>query len=638
MTTGAFDRRLLAPMMLGTVLNPVNSSIISVALVPIGAAFGAPPSRTAWLISALYLATAIGQPVVGRLIDLYGPRRLFLAGTALTGIAGVAGALAPNLGVLIAARVVLGFGTCAGYPAAMYLIRSEARRTGHDSPAGVLTALAVTTQTIAVIGPSLGGLLIGVGGWRTTLAVNIPLSAAGLLLGALRLPRTPRARQRRAWASLDLPGMALFAVMLVCLLLFLMNPGAGTWYLPVLTIAAGTGFAWRELRVAQPFIDLRVLGGNLPLLATYARALLAYVVSYAFLYGYTQWMEEGRGLSAAQTGLAQLPLFVVAIGVSAVTGRRAGVRGKFLVGAAGQVAACAMLLFLTPGSGVGLLLAVAIVFGVPQGLNSLALQNSVYYQADPDRMGSSAGLLRTFGYLGAIVASAASGLFFGRRADTGGLHHLALFLLVIAVAFLVLTLVDRSLGAAPTKGSMTMTKSALLVMDVQQAITGRVSDDGYLPRLAGALAAARGAGIPVMYVVIGFRSGHPETSKANKSFAALPPGAFTEDDPGAAIHPAVAPEPGEAVITKKRVSAFTGSDLRLLLRSAEIDHLILTGIATSGVVLSTLREAADLDYRLTVLSDGCVDSDAEVHQVLTGKVFPRQAEVTTIDDWAGALT
>src|SRR4051794_29101361 len=137
-------------MILGSILNPINSSIISVSLVPIGVAFGAPPAQTAWLISALYLATAIGQPVVGRLIDLYGPRRLFLAGASLTGVAGVVGTLAPGLGVLIVARVLLGCGTCAGYPAAMYLIRSEARRTGHDSPAGVLTALAVATQTIAV--------------------------------------------------------------------------------------------------------------------------------------------------------------------------------------------------------------------------------------------------------------------------------------------------------------------------------------------------------------------------------------------------------------------------------------------------------------------------------------------------------
>jgi MFS family permease len=440
-------------MMLGSVLNPVNSSIISVSLVPIGVAFGAPPAQTAWLISALYLATAIGQPVMGRLIDLYGPRRLFLAGTSLTGIAGIAGTLAPNLGVLILARVLLGFGTCAGYPAAMYLIRSEAKRTGHDSPAGVLTALAVATQTIAVIGPSLGGLLIGLGGWRITLALNIPLAAAGLVLGALRLPKaaTPeRDEHEHRITGLDPAGIALFAAMLVSLLLFLMNPRADHWYLLVLAAGAGTGFTIRELRAATPFIDLRVLSGNLPLVATYARTLLAYVVAYAVLYGFTQWMEDGRGLSAAHAGLAQLPMFAVAILVSTTTGRRKGVRAKLLVGATGQIAACALLLLLHSGSTIWLLVAVSVVFGVPQGLNNLALQNSVYYQAEPERMGSSAGLLRTFGYLGAIVASAANGAFLSQRADTTGLHHLTWFMLAIAILFLAVTVADPGLSRVGT--------------------------------------------------------------------------------------------------------------------------------------------------------------------------------------------
>lgn len=441
----AFDRRLLAPMILGSVLNPVNSSIISVALVPIGRAFGASPSGTAWLISALYLATAIGQPVVGRLIDLFGPRRLFLAGTALAGAAGVLGALAPDLGTLIAARVLLGFGTCAGYPASMYLIRSEAGRTGRDSPGAVLTALAVSNQTVAVIGPSLGGLLIGLGGWRTTMAVNVPLSLACLVLGFLRLPRArPRTPSRRV--RLDTPGMALFAAMLVSLLLFVMRPRAGTWYLPVLTAVAAAGLAVRELRTDQPFIDLRVLGGNAPLLLTYIRSLLAYTVSYSFLYGYTQWLEDGRGLTASRTGLAQLPMFLVGIAVSTGTGRRKELRGKLTAGAVGQIAACSMLLLLGPGSPVVLLLAVAVVMGVPQGLNNLALQNSVYRQAQAERMGSSAGLLRTFGYLGAIVASAADSAFFPRRADTAGLHHMVFFLLAVAGLFLAVTVADRSLG------------------------------------------------------------------------------------------------------------------------------------------------------------------------------------------------
>ncbi|MFD5095783.1 MFS transporter [Amycolatopsis thailandensis] len=441
-----FERRLLPPMMLGAALNPVNSSIISVSLVPIGVAFGAPPAETAWLVSALYLATAIGQPVVGRLIDLFGPRRLFLAGAALTGIAGVAGMLAPSFGVLVASRVLLGFGTCAGYPAAMYLIRSEAQRTGKDSPAGVLTALAITTQTIAVVGPSLGGLLIGIGGWRATLAINIPLALAGLYLGVRRLPTTPVTRRDGLVRELDLPGMGLFAAALVCLLLFLMDPRGGDWWLLAVTVVAAAGFTWRELRTRQPFIDVRLLGGNLPLLATYGRALLSFVVSYAFLYGYTQWMEQGHGLSASEAGLVLLPLFGVGIIASTVTGRSKAVRGKLLVGSLGQVVACALLLFLNDGSPMWTLLAVVIVLGVPQGLNNLALQNSVYHQAHAERMGSSAGLLRTFGYLGAIVASAAGGAFFGQRADSAGLHHLAAFMLVVSVLFLALTVADRSLS------------------------------------------------------------------------------------------------------------------------------------------------------------------------------------------------
>jgi nicotinamidase-related amidase len=181
-----------------------------------------------------------------------------------------------------------------------------------------------------------------------------------------------------------------------------------------------------------------------------------------------------------------------------------------------------------------------------------------------------------------------------------------------------------------------MSKTALLVMDIQQNIVQRVPDPKYTPRLARAVAAARAAGIPVVYVVVGFRPGHPET-KSSPTFSALPDHAFTEDDPGAAIHPDVAPLPGDIIVTKKRVSAFAGSDLDVVLRGGDIDHLVLTGLATSGVVLSTLRQAADLDFRLTVLADGCGDADAEVHQVLTEKVFPRQADVTSIDAWISQL-
>jgi nicotinamidase-related amidase len=186
-----------------------------------------------------------------------------------------------------------------------------------------------------------------------------------------------------------------------------------------------------------------------------------------------------------------------------------------------------------------------------------------------------------------------------------------------------------------------MTSTALLIMDVQQEIVERfaVGSGEYLARLARAASAARAAGTRVIYVTVAFRPGYPEVSKRNKSFSAVAgTGRFTGGDPGAAIHPVVAPAPGDLVVTKVRVSAFTGSDLEVLLRAGGVDSLVLAGIATSGVVLSTLRQAADLDYRLTVLADGCLDADEQVHEVLTQKVFPRQAEVTTVADWIASLT
>jgi len=177
--------------------------------------------------------------------------------------------------------------------------------------------------------------------------------------------------------------------------------------------------------------------------------------------------------------------------------------------------------------------------------------------------------------------------------------------------------------------------TALLVMDVQAGIVAMLADSQtLLAATAKAIAHARAKKIPVIYVVVGFRQGAPEISMNNRGFSA-----FKERLAGAnmddfmKVHPEVAPAAGEVTVIKRRVSAFTGSDLQVVLSAFGISHLVLTGISTSGVVLSTLREAADKDYRLSVLSDCCADRDEEVHRVLTTKIFLNQADVLTVEDW-----
>ena len=178
--------------------------------------------------------------------------------------------------------------------------------------------------------------------------------------------------------------------------------------------------------------------------------------------------------------------------------------------------------------------------------------------------------------------------------------------------------------------------TALLVMDMQVGIVSMLPDTTtLLNNVANAITAARSNNIPVIYVVVGFRAGMPEVGANNKGFAASKERLASVDmNMFMTVHPDLAPAAGELTVVKRRVSGFTGSDLEVILRAQGIQHLVLTGIATSGVVLSTLREAADKDYRITVLADCCADGDEEVHRVLTTKVFPRQAEVVSVGEWS----
>jgi nicotinamidase-related amidase len=182
--------------------------------------------------------------------------------------------------------------------------------------------------------------------------------------------------------------------------------------------------------------------------------------------------------------------------------------------------------------------------------------------------------------------------------------------------------------------------SALLVMDFQTLTVDNYAAgaEALLDRTAKLIAAARTTGMRVIHVVVGFRPGYPEVSDRNATFKGLKAsGAFAAGAENAKIHPAVAPLAEEIVVTKHRVSAFAGTDLDLMLRANGIETLILTGIVTSGVVLSTLRHAADADYRLLVVGDCCSDGDEEAHRVLLEKVFPWQATITTAAGLAQAI-
>lgn len=183
------------------------------------------------------------------------------------------------------------------------------------------------------------------------------------------------------------------------------------------------------------------------------------------------------------------------------------------------------------------------------------------------------------------------------------------------------------------------TQAVVLSMDFQNDIVANFvpTDPGLLERAARVLEHARKASIPVIHVVVQFRPGHPEVD-GRGIFAMVRDGnRFVEGTPGAAIHEKVAPQLGDLVVTKRRVGAFSGSDLDVILRASGRRHLVLLGVATSGVVLSTVRAAADLDYRMHVIADCCADREADVHEFLVTRIFPRMAPGISADEFMAAL-
>jgi nicotinamidase-related amidase len=185
-------------------------------------------------------------------------------------------------------------------------------------------------------------------------------------------------------------------------------------------------------------------------------------------------------------------------------------------------------------------------------------------------------------------------------------------------------------------------RAALLVMDYQNGIVDMLGEpDDLLSRAAEAIASARRAGAHVGYVRVAFEDADfeaiPPTSRMGARVGTSAE-AFHNDSPGTAVHDRVAPELDDIIVRKVRVGAFSTTDLDAQLRARGVDTLILAGISTSGVVLSTVRDASDRDYRVLVLADATADPDPEVHAFLTERIFPRQADVITVADLDGLLS
>ena len=368
-------RRLLPPLVLGAMLNPLNSTMLSTALTQLTHSFGRDVAAGALLITPLYITAMIGQPLMGRLADLYSPKRVNYLGLVLVLAAVLVGVLAPSFGWLIVSRILLGLGTSANYPSAIAILRRYYAERGKTMPSGALGWIAVGGMVSMVLGPMIGGFVTDWWGWQGIFLVNIPLVLAVALLSwvlpderPVEVGQAPKAGGRHG------------------------SDGR--------TTGDGAGRSGRRPAVVRLFKERPIVT------LIYVQSTAAGLILYLTLYGLPQWLEGVLRLSPSRTGLILLPMSLSAAVSSLWVSRKGSpLVTKWLAVISAAVGSLS-LFALHAGSSLLVVIGVSILVGLITGFNPIANQASLNETVSPDLSGFAFGLYRTFVYLGAVGSGA----------------------------------------------------------------------------------------------------------------------------------------------------------------------------------------------------------------------------------------
>jgi MFS family permease len=397
--------RFMLPIILGTMMNPLNSTMLATAMIPLCNSIHISVGAGAILVTSLYVTATIAQPLMGRLADIFSAKKINTIGFILVLIAAIIGVLAPNLSWLIVSRVILGLGTSAAYPSAMALLNKRFAAINQPVPGNLLGMVGISAQVSMILGPVLGGLLTEWLGWRGIFFINIPWVLVSLYL-AKAIPNDTGIKiltRQELLRRLDVPGIFIFSAFLLALLFMLMEHPF-SWMLLLLSTALLAVLIFWERKQEAPFIDVRLLANKPALLFVYIRALATSYILYSMLYGLPQWLEGVRQFKPAETGLLMLPDSIVAIGIGLLISKSSKLFLQNAIGTFFMLLTCAGMFLLNREISVWMIVIFTLIMGIAEGLNLIANQALLNVEAPTDQKGVSFGLFRTFSYLGAILS------------------------------------------------------------------------------------------------------------------------------------------------------------------------------------------------------------------------------------------
>jgi MFS family permease len=424
---------------LGTMLNPLNTSMISVAFSRLQEEFHVDYSAISWLIATYYVASAIAQPVMGKISDLFGPKRVFIMGLITITVASMLAPLSPNIGWLIGFRIIQAIGSSALFPSGMGMIRNMIT----ENQARTLSIMSIFSSTSAAFGPSLGGFLIHYSDWHAIFLVNFPIILASFLLAIKIMPKD-EAPKRMSSGMLDVWGIAFFTLIILSWLFFFLSlkDGFNLWLMAtslVLTLL----FYKYESKQRLPFIDVLFLKRNLNVCSVYVQFIFVNVVFYSIMFSIPSYLQEVRHFDTQTVGWIMLSVSGFGVFVTPLAGRwidRSGSKWPLITGTLFVLAGTLLLLCIHDQTAPYMIFAILSVFGISSGFHNLGLQTALYSYVTKSETGIASGLFMTSRFMGTIMSSGLLGAVFSQAITTQRLHVMAMVSAIISVAILALTL------------------------------------------------------------------------------------------------------------------------------------------------------------------------------------------------------
>lgn len=434
----------------GVLLNPLNSSMIAVAIPGLQQAFDLDYTRVSWVIFAFYIASAVAQPVMGKVSDLYGRRTIFLVGLLVAFAASLLAPLSTTFGWLIVFRIVQSIGTSMMVAVGMAIIRIHVT----EKQATALSVISIFLSGAAAIGPFVGGMLIHWWDWRAIFFVNIPFVIVSLVVAWRAIPKDVRTTSEhkqsiRQWMiRMDAAGIIWFTTGLVALLIGLLSSKASsTISLPhVLVGLIGCllliAFVRHEWGAESPFIPLRTFIQFPAMTVVNLEYMLVNLLYYSIFFGLPSYLQTVRHVSEYHAGILMLSLGLCSLAASPFAGRwvdRSGPRPALLASALLMTFSSVWIVMLnenTPTISVCVALA---AFGVSNGMNNVGLQSALFLSAPKEMIGVASGLFNTSRYFGTILSSLLISVVMGKSFSFEGFRVLGCFLTLISLTLVILS-------------------------------------------------------------------------------------------------------------------------------------------------------------------------------------------------------